>query len=51
MSVSNVRQLAELRQREKKLRQQMAWASGSKRAGLLQQLEDVEKKIAEMEAE
>ena len=50
MSTSNVRELASPRQREKKLRQQMAWASGAKRAALLQDLETVERKIEEMEA-
>ena len=49
MSTSNVRELATLRQREKKLRQQMAWASGEERAALIQKLDDVERKIAESE--
>ena len=51
MSTSNVRIVAALHQREKKLRQQMAWASGAKRAALFQDLETVEQKIAEMEAQ
>lgn len=49
MSTSNIRELAALRQREGKLRQQMAWASGEKRAALIQELDDVERKIAESE--
>ncbi len=51
MSTSNVRELVSLRQRERKLRQQTAWASGEKRTVLAQQLEEVEQKIAEMETE
>ena len=51
MSTSNVRELASLRQREKKLRQQMAWASEAKRAALLQELAAVQRKIEEMETE
>lgn len=47
MSTSNVRELATLRQREKKLRQQMAWASGEERAALIRQLDDIERRIAE----
>ena len=50
MSTSNVRELAALRQRERKLRQQMAWAISEKRAMLAQELEEVEQKIEEMEA-
>lgn len=49
MSTSNVRELAALHQREKKLRQQVAWASLARRAELARQLEDVERKITEME--
>ncbi len=47
MSTSNVRELAALLQRAGKLRQQIAWASGEKRAALIQKLDDVERKIAE----
>lgn len=50
MSTSNVRELAGLRQRERKLHQQMAWASGEKRAALAQALDEVGEKIKEMEA-
>lgn len=50
MGTSNVRELAALRRREGKLRQQMAWARGEKRAALTQQLEEVEQKITETEA-
>ena len=50
MSTSNVRELVSLRQRERKLRQQMAWAGGEKRAALAQALEEVEQKIKETEA-
>ena len=47
MSTSNIRELAALRQREKKLRQQMAWAQGEKRAAIIQELQKVERKILE----
>ena len=50
MGTSNVRELAALRRREGKLRQQMAWARGEKRAVVAQQIEEVERKIAETEA-
>ena len=50
MSTSNVRELAALRRREGKLRQQMAWERGEKRAVVAQQIEEVERKITETEA-
>ena len=43
MSTSNVRELAALRRREGKLRQQMAWERGEKRAVVAQQIEETTK--------
>ena len=45
MSTSNIRELVSLFQRERKLRQQMAWAQGEKRAAIIQELDEVERKI------
>lgn len=49
MSTSNVRELAALRQREKKLRQRMAWTSGERRTAIIAELNALERRIAEME--